>query len=176
MVPGYRNGTNNVSVQDTRFVVITPKDYHLRYQPVNCTLQPVTITSDGDKKIYTWEAKNILAAAYEELQPDWKKFLPYVLIAPSNFEIDGYKGDMTSWTSYGKFYYDLYKGRDQLPDDIKKKVHEIADGIQDPKAKIAALYDFMQKNTHYISIQVLGLGDGNPMMPISLPLKKIWRL
>ena len=48
-----------------------------------------------------------------------------------------------------------------LPEDIKKKVHELTDHLKDPREKINVLYDFLQKNTHYISIQ-LGIGGWQP--------------
>jgi hypothetical protein len=84
-----------------------------------------------------------------------------VLIAPSDFEAEGYKGNMSTWTDYGKFFYQLRIGRDVLPDDIKKKVHELTDNLKDPRQKVYVLYDFLQKNTHYISIQ-LGIGGWQP--------------
>ncbi len=149
-VPQLRNG---MSVENTRFVVITPKDYNLRYESVNCNLQPV-ITAEGDKKIYTWQMKNLPALTMETMAPSWEKCVPFVLISPSDFEAEGYKGNMSTWNSYGKFYYDLLKGRDVLPEDIRKKVHELTDHLKDDRDKIAVLYDYLQKNTHYISIQL----------------------
>jgi hypothetical protein len=52
-------------------------------------------------------------------------------------------------------------GRDVLPDDIKKKVHELTDHLTDTRQKVYALYNFLQNNTHYISIQ-LGIGGWQP--------------
>lgn len=70
-------------------------------------------------------------------------------------------GNMTNWQDFGKFVYALKEGRDQLPPNVKQAVHQIADGIMDPKKKIQALYEYMQKNTRYISIQ-LGIGGWQP--------------
>ena len=56
--------------------------------------------------------------------------------------------------------YQLIKGRDVLPEEVKKKVHELTDNKGD-KEKISVLYDFLQKNTRYISIQ-LGIGGWQP--------------
>jgi len=149
-----------VSTQHSKYVIIAPKDYEVRYKPVNCTCQPV-ITTTGDKKIYTWEASNLPARKLESNGPGREEIMPHVLMAPSDFEVQGYKGNMSSWENYGKFINQLRQGRDVLPDDIKKKVHELTDHLKDPREKVYVLYDFLQKNTHYISIQ-FGIGGWQP--------------
>jgi len=51
---------SGISTQHTKYVIIAPKEYDVRYKPVNCDFKPV-ITTSGDKKIYTWEAGNLPA-------------------------------------------------------------------------------------------------------------------
>ena len=149
-----------ISTQHSKYVIIAPRDYKVRYKPVNCNYQPV-ITESGDKKIYTWDAGSLSALISETASPKWAEIAPAVLMAPSEFEVQGYKGNMSTWIDYGKFINQLRVGRDVLPDDIKRKVHELTDNLRDPRQKVYALYDFMQKNTHYISIQ-LGIGGWQP--------------
>ena len=149
-----------MSTQHSKYVIIAPRDYQVRYKPINCNFQPV-ITEAGDKKTYTWEAWNLAALNSETAGPRWKEITPYVLIAPSDFEAEGYKGNMSTWENYGKFINQLRAGRDVLPDNIKKKVHELTDNLKDSRQKVYALYDFLQQNTHYISIQ-LGIGGWQP--------------
>lgn len=149
-----------VSTQHSKYVIIAPRDYQVRYKPVNCDFQPV-ITESGDKKIYTWEASNLPARHTEFEGPAWPEIAPHVLMAPSDFEAQGYKGNMSSWENYGKFINQLRAGRDVLPEDIKKKVHELTDNLKDPRQKVYALYDFLQKNTHYINVS-LGIGGWQP--------------
>ena len=151
---------SGISTQHSKYVIIAPKDYEVRYKPVNCDLKPV-ITTSGDKKVYTWEASNLPVWHREYACPRWSEIAPHVLVAPSDFEAQGYKGNMSTWESYGKFISQLRSGRDVLPEDIKKKVHELTDNLKDTRQKVYALYDFMQKNTHYISIQ-LGIGGLQP--------------
>jgi hypothetical protein len=151
---------SGISTQHSKYVIVAPRDYQVRFKPVNCNFQPV-ITESGDKKIYTWEAWNLRAMHTETAGPRWKEISPYVLVAPSDFEAEGYKGNMSTWENYGKFINQLRTGRDMLPEDIKKKVHELTDNLKDTRQKIFVLYDFLQKNTHYISIQ-LGIGGLQP--------------
>jgi hypothetical protein len=149
-----------ISTQHSKYIIIAPAGYQVRYKPVNCDIQPV-ITTAGDKKIYTWETSNLPARSREFAGPAWKEIAPHVLFAPSDFEVQGYKGDMSSWQNFGKFINQLRTGRDVLPDDIKKKVHELTDNLKDTRQKVYVLYDFMQKNTRYISVQ-LGIGGWQP--------------
>src|SRR5262249_20714832 len=132
----------------------------VRFKPLNCSIQPV-ISENGNNKIYTWEIKNLPAITNEPMAPSLRYIAPSVLIAPSDFEAEGYKGDMSTWESYGRFIYELSKGRDILPEDVKKKIHELTDKLTDPKEKIAVLYSYLQKNTRYISVQ-LGIGGLQP--------------
>jgi hypothetical protein len=155
--PLYSSG---ISTQHSKYVIIAPANYEVRYKPVNCNFQPV-ITTSGDKKIYTWEIGNLPARAREFAGPAWVDIAPHVLYAPSDFEAQGYKGNMSSWENFGKFINDLRAGRDVLPENVKSKVHELTDHLPDKRQKVYALYDYMQKNTRYISIQ-LGIGGWQP--------------
>lgn len=148
------------SVEQSSFIVETPADFGLRYKQVGYTDQP-QISSAGDKKTYTWQIKNFVAQTEEPYHPSWSEIDPAVYIAPSKFEIENYKGDMSSWLGLGKFISELNKDRQQLPENVKQDVHRIADALPDDKAKAAALYDYLQKNTRYISIQ-LGIGSWQP--------------
>jgi len=149
-----------MSVQNSKFTIIAPADYVVRFKQMNFKDAPV-ISQKGNTKTYTWEIKNIKAKKYETGAPPISEIVPMVFFAPSKFEVQGFSGDMSSWLAYGKFMYQLIKGRDVLPDAIKMKVHELTDHIKGDKEKIFVLYDFMQKNTRYISIQ-LGIGGWQP--------------
>ncbi|HEY4060864.1 MAG TPA: DUF3857 domain-containing protein [Puia sp.] len=155
--PLYNSG---ISTQHSKYMIIAPKDYQVRYKLMNGAREPV-ITEKDDKKIYTWEMSNLPARSTEVAGPRWREIAPCVLMAPSEFEAQGYKGNMSSWESFGKFIGQLRMGRDVLPDDIKKKVHDLTDNLKEPREKVYALYNFLQQNTHYISIQ-LGIGGWQP--------------
>jgi hypothetical protein len=97
----------------------------------------------------------------ENYAPLWHELTTMVIFGPVEFQMDEYKGNMNTWQDFGKFVYSLKEGRDVLPDNIKQKVHQLVDGIADEKKKIETLYDYLQKNTRYISIQ-LGIGGWQP--------------
>ena len=156
----YPQSNNLMSVQYSKFVVITPKDLEIRYKEYNFSVPPV-ITETGDKKTYTWEIRNLPIRKAEAFQPSWREIMPIVRLAPTDFEIQGFKGNMTSWENFGMFINSLLQGRNALPDAVKQKVHELTDGITGSREKTKVLYTFLQQNTRYISVQ-LGIGGWQP--------------
>ena len=150
----------NCSVQNSSYIIDMPFDYKLRYKLVNGAKEPA-VTENKKSKILTWQAANIKAIEHEPMQPPVSRIFPTVLTGPDDFEYGGYKGNLSTWDNYGKYYTALYKDRDILPADIKDTVHKLTDGIQNRDEKIKALYNFLQQNTHYVSIQ-LGIGGLQP--------------
>jgi len=152
-------GKENLSVEHSTMSVVCPEDYKFRYKAYHYSGDPV-ITKDKGNNISTWEVKNMTAIIREPYAPLWHELSTVVIFGPTDFQVDDYKGNMASWQDFGKFVYSLKKDRDQLPDQIKKAVHDLTDG-QDTKEKIVRLYQYLQKNTRYISIQ-LGIGGWQP--------------
>jgi transglutaminase-like putative cysteine protease len=148
------------SVQNSSYIIEMPADYKIRYKLVNGAKEPM-ITSSANSKILSWQAMNIKAIKYEPYQPSLSRLLPGVLAGPDDFEYGGFKGNLSTWENYGKFYAELYRGKDVLPDNIKAEVHRLTDGLTGRREKIKTLYNYLQQNTHYISIQ-LGIGGLQP--------------
>lgn len=148
------------SVLQSRFILESPTNYNMRFKLVNYAAQP----SEGNDKNSTykiWEIKNTQAFLEESYSPSLYEISPIVYVAPSDFSVGNYKGNMDTWLNYGKFQIELNKGRDELPDDIKQKVHELTDHVKDPRQKAEIIYRFLQEQTHYISVQ-LGIGGWQP--------------
>ncbi|MBO9729999.1 MAG: DUF3857 and transglutaminase domain-containing protein [Chitinophaga sp.] len=157
------------TVEQSKLTVITPQDYALRYRSYLYNGEPV-ITTDKSTKTYTWEVKQ-LAALKQEVNPDeFYRRTPGVFLGATDFEIERYKGNMSSWKDFGNFVYKLNEGRDVLPDNIKAKVQELTKGLSSRKEKIDALYKYMQQNTRYISIQ-LGIGGWQTFDAMSVASK-----
>jgi hypothetical protein len=148
-----------LSVQQSDFIVETPPGFQLRYKCYNYPVSP-QIHESADGKTYSWRLFNLKPIELEDLAYT-DNIYPRVFIAPVKFEIDGHTGDMSDWKGFGKFMYELYVGRDELPADLKAEVHRIADPQPTKEEKVKALYEFLQKNTRYVSIQ-LGIGGWQP--------------
>ncbi|MDE3235783.1 MAG: DUF3857 domain-containing protein, partial [Bacteroidota bacterium] len=150
--------SQKVSVQESNFIVETPSNYELRYKQFN--YNGAAIINAG-KTLYTWAIHNAKAYLFEPLQPDPNELLPSVYVAPVNFEIAGYKGSMDTWTDLGKFIVQLNKDRDVLPEQTRQFVHNLTDTLKTKDEKVKKLYEYLQKNTRYISVQ-LGIGSWQP--------------
>jgi transglutaminase-like putative cysteine protease len=152
-------GKENLAVEHSTMSIVCPEDYKFRYKAFKYSGDPL-VTKEKNNTVTTWEAKNMTAIIREPYAPMWHELSTVVIFGPTDFQVDDYKGNMTSWQDFGKFVYSLKKDRDQLPDNVKKTVHQLTDGL-DTKEKIVRLYQYLQKNTRYISIQ-LGIGGWQP--------------
>lgn len=161
--------SENLSVEYSSITVVMPEKIDFRYKCFNLG-EPVS-SIEKSNKLYKWELKKISALEGEYKAPNMLEIIPFVYLAPVQFQIEGYKGNMATWQDYGKFVWALKQGRDQLPDNIKQAVHSITDGLSNPKEKIEKLYSFMQENTRYISIQ-LGIGGWQPFDAAYVAQKK----
>jgi hypothetical protein len=151
--------SDHYAVQQSKFIVETAPEYQLRVKQQNINLKPQI--TQGKTTTYTWEFKNGVAIVMEPLQPAMKEVLPMIRIGATDFSMDNYIGDMRSWQSLGKFNTSLNKGRDVLPDNIKQAVHHLVDTISGTGKKVEKLYQYLQNNTRYISVQ-LGIGGWQP--------------
>ncbi len=149
------------AVERASYKVKCPSWYDFKYKALNYKGGEPIVGNEKDSKTYTWQVENLAAIQSEYLAPQWQFLTTCIYFSPSQFEIDNYKGSMASWNELGKFQIKLNEGRDKLPEVIKQQVHKLVDGINDPKEKIRILYEYLQKNTRYISIQ-LGIGGLQP--------------
>lgn len=154
-VPGEK-----VAVEKSSISYSFPETYELRFKTFNLKEAPKAETAGGNKTL-TWALENKPAFLREPYEPALHEIMPYISFAPAVFEMGGIQGSMQSWKDFGLFQLELNKGRDQLPDAVKQKVHSLTDGVTDPFQKVKALYEYMQQNTRYISIQ-LGIGGWQP--------------
>lgn len=149
-------GDEKFAVEKSKLIVECPLDYKLRYKTFNYPKEPV-VSTVKQAVVYEWAVENLPALIVEDYQPQWHEVTPAVYLAPTNFEMQHYAGNMGDWMSFGKFGYTLNHDRDILPENIKQRVHALSDGLKTNPEKIKILYEYLQENTHYISIQ-LGIG------------------
>jgi hypothetical protein len=92
-----------MSAQYSRYVIIAPRDYEVRYKQLNFTIPPI-ITQKGDTKTYTWEMRNIPATPSEVMSPDNEEISARMLVAPSDFEAQGIKITCQIGETMGNLY------------------------------------------------------------------------
>src|SRR5258705_5384834 len=160
MYPSYDILEPDKGVLQSSFTAKVPVLLGLRFKPKNINLSPA-IKDDGKITSYTWEVKNLTPIEYEESAVSYENRYPSVLLAPNQFKMDEYEGDMTSWQNFGKWYAALKKGIDVLPEDKKQFFQEMVKNTNDDHDKTRIIYDYLQKNFRYVSIQ-LGIGGYKP--------------
>lgn len=145
-------------VQLSRFEVKVPDNYNLRYW---CSKELAVPKISIDGNLYTWEATNLKSLSYDAAGEDIENIATVVRIAPSNFNIDGYEGNMDTWKNFGLWYYKLCKGKYKLPAGAVKDIKSIISPNDNTEQKVIKLYKYLQSHTRYVSVE-LGIGDWQP--------------
>jgi len=144
------------SIQRASFEVRVPKDLDIRHKELGPVEEPdKREDSETGEWVYTWKMENVKPYVYEPYTP--RSPLPTVLLAPNKFEIAGYEGRADNWKDFGKFHYHLNEGRQKISPAMAEKVKEMTASAPSTQEKVDILYDFLQENTRYMSIQ-LGIG------------------
>jgi len=160
MYPNYQILEPHTGVMQSSFTAKVSPDLDLRYKPKNIKLTP-TIKDEDKLRSYVWEVKNLSPIEYEESTVSYENRYPSILLAPNKFKMDDYNGDMTSWKSFGLWYGSLKRGIDVLPEDKKIFFRDMVSNAKTDKDKIRIIYEYLQKNFRYVSIQ-LGIGGFKP--------------
>ena len=147
-------------IEESRFIVTMPTAMPLRSWCNNDSVQPKR-TEKGSSTTYEWRAA-MLPSLPDDLKHDLREDVTTVVrIAPAHFTLDDFAGDLTSWKSFGEWQRKLFVGRNKLPASAVKQVDSVVRGIDNTRAKVSALYQFLQSRTRYVSVQ-LGIGGWQP--------------
>jgi hypothetical protein len=158
--PDYRFINAGEAVIESHYTAHVPADFGLRYKARNTSIEPI-IKDDGKYKIYEWSVKNLSPVKYEEGAVSARNKYPYIAIVLDKFSHYGNTGDLTNWQNFGKWISDLYAGLDVLPESRKQYFNEMVKDAANDKEKIKRVYNYMQQNFRYVSIQ-LGIGGLKP--------------
>ncbi|MEP4533606.1 MAG: DUF3857 domain-containing protein [Cyclobacteriaceae bacterium] len=146
------------SVMSADLQLTAPKDQPIRYKCAN--ISPDSIIEDDTHFKYYWSLKNKKGFKYEKLT-HYMDFMPVVFTSPSLFTLDGYQGNFETWESFGKWQWELNKDRNTLTPDQFFTLKEAVSTAKNKVDSIRAVYNYVQKNTRYVSIQ-LGIGGMQP--------------
>jgi len=153
-----------VAVEKSSFTFSCNPDFNIRYKEINIPNKVVLNTDKEGLNTYTWEAGNLKALKDEPFSPYPGNYLTSVSLTPEKFTYYGFSGSFTNWKDLGKWEYDkLVANRQELPAETIEHIKEITKDIPDPKLKAKKIYEYMQRKTHYISVQV-GIGGYQPFL------------
>ncbi len=150
-----------LAVEQASFTIITPAGMDYRYKAYNYSDMEPAVTMTRNRVTRKWELENLDAINYESHMPPFYLIAPYLLVGSNEFQYDRLPGNMSSWEEYGQWIAKLNEGRQSLPEETRKIVQTLTEGIDDPLEKTRIVYEYMQSRTRYVSIQ-LGIGGFQP--------------
>jgi transglutaminase-like putative cysteine protease len=150
-----------VSVEKSAYTIQKAKNYKMRYI-TSPNLQTDSVLN-GEKVQYKWKSANIAAIADEPLSTGIDNVCAWVKASPNQFEYDGSTGNFDNWKNFGSWLYTLNQGGNKLPEPTKLAIQNLIKDAKTPKEKVRILYDHLQQNTRYVSVQ-LGIGGFRPIL------------
>ena len=166
-IPSWTFGSTTESFKTSRYVLKSAIPFN--YKVYNCQLNPV-IKEEGSAKTYTWELNNYPVPKKEPRSYGAKIFMPWIDVSPAQFSYDGYPGSLSSWQDFGKWSYPFYEEINPFPQERIDFFNKLTETAKTEKEKVAILYNYLQKETRYVSIQ-FGIGGFKPF-PVSFAEKK----
>jgi transglutaminase-like putative cysteine protease len=150
-----------VSLMSSEYTLVYPRDLKPRFKATLISSEPVVSDLGNNIESVKWSFSSLLPMKREFMGPSFFEVVPNIVVAPTNFEYEGYRGSMATWDDFGKWVGTLNQGRDKLDDATRTKIINLTKDLPTDEAKIKALYEYMQNKTRYVSIQ-LGIGGYQP--------------
>jgi Domain of Unknown Function with PDB structure (DUF3857)/Transglutaminase-like superfamily len=161
----------NTAIQKASFKVVLPESMKpLRYKLLNGLEEPNLEYANKNRQ-YIWELNKLDAIKEEAYTPNNNKTFKQVFIAPNDFKIEGYEGDLSSWKSLGSFLYLLGSKKNELPETTKTLLKNLVKDCKNDIEKIEKVYNYLQNTTRYFSIQ-LGIGGWQPIAASDVDKRK----
>lgn len=147
---------SNQKVKKSRFEFQYPESVGLKYKPIILE-EPVKKSMGGDLTSLIWESSD-----FEILdEDDFDNETPHILFAPVKVKMENFAGEMETWNGMATWMGQLLNDKEKLPEEFAAKVRSMTEGVTDEFEKVTILYQYLQKNYRYVSIQ-LGIGGWMP--------------
>jgi len=160
---------NQQAVQNGYYHLSIDTNAGFRYLNKNTTIKPEKKIIGG-RSDYSWQVKNLKAIKLEEKAEAWRVF-PRIYFSSRLFNQDGYPGDISSWQNFGKWQKALNADVCSLTPEREAEIRKMTDTIKSDKEKAKFLYNYLQQNVRYVSVQ-LGIGGWKPFAATFVDQKK----
>ncbi len=149
-----------ISVEQARYQFKNPSQIPIRFDERN---MPEKVERTASKYELNYSVSNLPARQQEALSPDFTEFSPKLLVALEDFSLIGVKGHAKNWEDLGRWQYEnLISERGRLPETTLAKIEKLTAEATSDSEKARIIYNFMQENTRYVSVQ-LGIGGWQPI-------------
>lgn len=157
------------AIQHSVYQISVIANIGFRYKQRNILLKPEKTVS-GLMETYIWKVGNLKAIKLEEDSQAWA-VLPFISFATDKMEYYGQPGDFSTWKGFGLWQQALNKEVCDLPPGRIEEIKQMVAHLATNKEKAKFLYEYMQKNVRYVSIQ-LGIGGLRPFPASFVDAKK----
>jgi len=113
-------------------------------------LQPATVFSRGDSRIFVWQSTHTAALVREPRSPGPTENAPYVHVST-----------FADWQQLGAWYANLVRPQFVLDQPLHEELARLIQGAHNDREKIAAIQDFVLRSTHYVA-QEFGIYSYKP--------------
>lgn len=133
---------SNEFVGHAEYVLDTPKarEFYVDHRGVP-GLQTRT-ELEGDRRVYHFVAKDVPPIVPEPAMPAWSEVLGFVHVST-----------YANYDEVGRWYWGLAKDQFDLDDETRKLAREITQGLTTDREKVAAVYNWVIKNTRYVALE-----------------------
>lgn len=167
--------SKDLAIENATYEIQVPTGEPINYKAYNLEKSEPETFKQAEKgqtyDIYRWSLVNQKTRKPVPYTSDSEALSPGVVVTSENFKYGGYEGNLATWKEFGKFIYKLNEGRDQLPDAFKEELLKMVKDCPTPLSKVEKLYDYLQKNTRYVGVQ-LGIGGYQPFPASEVCVKK----
>lgn len=150
----------NVAVEKSEFRINVSNDSEVRFKKYKLE-DKEEVNEDEKSKSYIWSISDFPAMVREPYSVAFSELVPKLIVSPVEFSYYGSEGKMDSWENFGRWSNSLLIGRDDLSDNRKQFVKNLISGESDIYNKVKKVYEYLQQNTRYVSVQ-LGIGGFQP--------------
>ncbi|MCQ2147629.1 MAG: DUF3857 domain-containing protein [Bacteroidales bacterium] len=148
----------NQSLDEGSYSIVVPSGTKINYY----SNIPVDKQSSQGKDIYSWKCSKVNAIRHESLMPPLDDKVPHVYAVPENITYASYPGKQSSWEDVGIWMQSLLDKTEDVSQGVKDKMKDLTSGLDSEVEKIRSVYEYLGKNTRYVSLQ-LGVGGYRPM-------------
>ncbi|WP_127021624.1 DUF3857 domain-containing protein [Flagellimonas beolgyonensis] len=165
--PWYFLSGYGISVQQSEYSIVYPS---IEFKPIvkEKNLENVQVEKTDIAGSLQYSATNIPAMEAESLSPSFSLLAPSLSIRLPKFHYKGYQAVVNDWHEMGIWIQEeLLAGRDVLEENTVKEIQQLVKGIDNDLEKAKIIYNYVQDNTRYISVQI-GIGGIQPISAIEV--------
>lgn len=156
-----------ISVEQSRYSISYPSQ-DLKPVVVENNLTNIAFDKKDENALVSYTSNNIPALKGESLSPPFNTFCPKLSVRLPNFHYKGYNAKIDNWQDMGLWIEkNLLSGRTDLEAETIAKAKILVNGVDDDLEKAKIIYQYVQDQTRYISVQI-GIGGFQPISAIEV--------